>query len=255
MNRIVIDQVSRTYENQRGECIEALHDVSFQVEDGELVCLLGPTGCGKTTLLRLIAGLELPDSGRITLEGEPVTGIRPDVTLLFQQYSLFPWRTVQENVVFGLEMKGVARADRVTTAREVLALTGLSGFEKTYPHELSGGMQQRTALARALAYAPRLLLMDEPFGALDDRTRHRLQAELLALRQRSGQSILFVTHAIDEAVFLADRIVILRDRPGSIETVLTVDVTRPRDRQSAEFVALHLKVRAILERIIEQTEI
>jgi len=255
MTRIELNQVSRTYENQRGERIEALRDVSLEIDDGELVCLLGPTGCGKTTLLRLIAGLESPDAGTIAIANEQVTGIRSDVTLLFQQYSLFPWRTVLENVAFGLEMKGMARVDREKAARQVLAQVGLSGFEKTYPHELSGGMQQRTALARALAYQPRLLLMDEPFGALDDRTRHRLQAELLALRQRSGQSILFVTHAIDEAVFLADRIVILRDRPGAIEAVLTVEMPRPRDRQSAEFVALHLKVRAILEGIIEQPEI
>ena len=184
-----------------------------------------------------------------------MTGIRPDVTLVFQQYSLFPWRTVLENVAFGQEMKGTSRAERETSARHYLALTGLSTFEKAYPHELSGGMQQRTALARALAYEPRLLLMDEPFGALDDRTRHRLQSELLEIRQRTRQTILFVTHSIDEAVFLADRIVILRDRPGLIEETISVPVPRPRDRQSKDFTNLHLEIRAILERIIEQSEI
>jgi NitT/TauT family transport system ATP-binding protein len=224
--------------------------MNFTTNEGEFLCIAGPTGCGKTTLLRLIAGLEPPNSGEIKLDDVIVSGLNRETTLVFQQYSLFPWRNVLSNVAFSLEMKNVTRKRRHEQARSYIDRVGLTGFEKAYPYELSGGMQQRVAIARALAHNPRLLLLDEPFGALDERTRHKLQTELLSIWEQEKKNVIFVTHNIDEAIYLGDRILIMRDRPGSIDTEIPVKFPRPRDRRSDDFIDLHLKIREKLERII-----
>ena len=228
----------------------ALADLNLDCREGEFLCIVGPTGCGKTTLLRIASGLEKSDGGTIRIDRTSVEGIQSEATLVFQQYSLFPWRNVLDNVAFGLEMRNVDKKSRINQARRFIHLMGLSGFEKAYPHELSGGMQQRVATARALAYAPRLLLMDEPFGALDERTRHHLQDTLLQLWQEEKKTIVFVTHTIDEAIYLADRIMIMRDRPGRIIETIQVKLPRPRDCRSEAFLKHHIQIREILEKIL-----
>lgn len=250
MSFLKVMDVTKTFFGERKEEVVALDRLNFTAQDREFLCIVGPTGCGKTTLLRLIAGLERPDSGEITLGDSIVTGLNRETTLVFQQYSLFPWRNVVNNIAFSLEMKKIPRKVRYEQARDYIARVGLSGFEKAYPYELSGGMQQRVAIARALAYNPRLLLLDEPFGALDERTRHVLQKELLSIWQQEKQTAIFVTHNIDEAIYLGDRILIMKDRPGSIDEEIPVTFSRPRDRRSSTFIALHLAIREKLERII-----
>jgi NitT/TauT family transport system ATP-binding protein len=249
-----VDKVKKIFFGEKKEEVIALSDLSFNCEEGECLCIVGPTGCGKTTLLKLIAGLEKPDSGEISIDNKIVKGINRDATLVFQQYSLFPWRNVIDNVSFSMEMKGIERKKRYTEAQKFIKLVGLKGFENAYPFELSGGMQQRVAIARALAYNPRLLLLDEPFGALDERTRHRLQEELLTIWQQEKKTIIFVTHTIDEAIFLASRILVMRDTPGRIEEEIKITIPRPRDRRSKEFLELHIKIREILERILTTSE-
>jgi len=244
------ENIEKTFVNERREEVHALSGLTFDCQKGEFLCIVGPTGCGKTTLLRIAAGLDRADSGTVRIGGDDVKGIRSETTLVFQQYSLFPWRNVMDNVAFGLEMRTQDKKTRYSLSRRFIELMGLTGFEKAYPHELSGGMQQRVAIARALAYDPVLLLMDEPFGALDIRTRYRLQEELLNLWQEERKTILFVTHTIDEAIVLADRILIMRDRPGRIERSISVGPPRPRDRRSKAFLELHIKIREVLEKII-----
>lgn len=250
MSFLQISHVNKIYQGEKKEEVVALSDVSFQCEEGEFITIVGSTGCGKTTLLRLLAGLEMPSSGTISIAGKVVEDINKDVTLVFQQYSLFPWSNVIDNICFSLELKGMEKNERFAKAKDLISLVGLTGFEKAYPYELSGGMQQRAAIARALAYNPKVLLFDEPFGALDERTRHRLQEEVLEIWQREKKTITLVTHNIDEAVFLANKIFIMRDRPGSIEEEIAVDLPRPRDRRSKEFIDLHIKIREILEEIL-----
>ena len=245
-----IHKVSKTFPTATGDRVQALSNLSFSCETGELVCIIGPTGCGKTSLLRMISGLDHPDSGEAILDGEVVSGIRPEVTLVFQQYSLFPWRNVTDNVRFGPEMQRLGKTVQAAAADRFIRMMGLAGFEQAYPFELSGGMQQRVAIARALAYNPCLLLMDEPFGALDERTRHRLQQQLLNIWEEERKTILFVTHNIDEAVFLASRILIMRDRPGRIEADIAISLPRPRNRRSQPFLDLHIRIRQILEDIL-----
>lgn len=242
-----IDHVEKLYAGGERENVIALRDISFTCQEGEFIAVVGSTGCGKTTLLRLIAGLEQPTTGHVQMAGKQVTAINHDATLVFQQYSLFPWSNVIDNISFSLELKGMDKNARYKRAHELIELVGLSGFEKAFPYELSGGMQQRAAIARALAYNPKLLLLDEPFGALDERTRHRLQEELLDIWQREKKTVIFVTHTIDEAVFLATRIYIMRDRPGSIEEEMMVTLPRPRNRRSKEFIDIHVRIREILE--------
>jgi len=206
----------------------ALENISFQVHRREFICVLGPSGCGKSTLIRLLAGLDQPTGGRILLDGAEVRGPGPDRGMVFQGYTLFPWRTVKENVMFGLEMKG---GDRVVWEREALQwldLVGLGRFADAYPLQLSGGMKQRAAIARALANNPRILLMDEPFGALDAQTRANMQHHLLQIWRNVDITILFITHDIDEAIYLADRILVLKANPGRIHELIEVPVPRPR---------------------------
>lgn len=200
----------------------ALDGIDLEIADGEFVVLVGPSGCGKSTLLELLGGLAQPTGGRILLDGEPVTGPGLDRGIVFQQYALLPWRTAQGNVEFGLEATGVPRRQRAERARGFLDLVGLTGFEDRHPHELSGGMRQRVAIARSLAYDPDVLLMDEPFAALDAQTRESLQDELLRIWQRTGKTVVFITHGIDEAVYLGQRVAVMTSRPGRIKQIVPV---------------------------------
>jgi NitT/TauT family transport system ATP-binding protein len=230
--------VRGTARSARGTVV-ALEDIDLDVATGEFVVLVGPSGCGKSTLLDLLAGLTKPTTGRILLDGTPVTGAGLDRGIVFQQYALLPWRTAQGNVEFGLEAVGVPRRDRAERARNFLDLVGLTGFEDRHPHELSGGMRQRVAIARSLAYDPDVLLMDEPFAALDAQTRESLQDELLRIWERTGKTIVFITHGIDEAVYLGQRVAVLTSRPGRIKKVVPIGLgSRSADedvRSTAEF--------------------
>jgi NitT/TauT family transport system ATP-binding protein len=235
MGELVIQNLTRTFPRENGTTLTAIENLSLTVHDKEFVCILGPSGCGKTTLLRMIAGLDTASSGEILLDGERITGPNTKVGIVFQEYSLFPWRSVIDNIAFGLEMRGIARTERNRVAEQYLDLVGLTQFRESYPSELSGGMRQRVAVARALALEPVVLLMDEPFGALDAQTRNMLQHELLGIWEKTRKTIIFITHSVDEAVFLADRIVALTPRPGTICEIISIDQERPRDRTSVEF--------------------
>ncbi len=230
--------VSKVFGDNDSEVV-AVDSVNLDVAAGEFVVILGPSGCGKSTLLSMIAGLESITSGEIVADGEPVVGPGPDRCMIFQQSSLYPWMSVADNVSFGLKLRGVPKTQRRQKAQELLQTMGLGDFADTHPDGLSGGMRQRAAIARALAMQPRVLLMDEPFAALDVQTRTKLQNYIRQLREESGASVLFVTHSIDEAVALADRIVVFTARPGRIKTMVEVDMARPRDPRSPEYHALH----------------
>jgi NitT/TauT family transport system ATP-binding protein len=239
--RVRVDSVSKQYSGQDGP-VQALENVSFEVEDGEFVCIVGPSGCGKTTLFRIIAGLESATSGEVYLSGERVEDPTPNMGVVFQEYHLFPWRTVRGNVAFGLEKQGTPKAERRERVDHLIDLVGLEGFSESYPKELSGGMKQRVAIARALAADPELLLMDEPFGAVDAQTREMLQNELLDIWRETEKTVLFVTHDVEEAVKLADRIVVMAKEPGRIRETVAVDLPRPRSRSDAEFGACYERV-------------
>jgi NitT/TauT family transport system ATP-binding protein len=228
--RVVVDDVSKTYRGRAGQATRALDGVSVTVEAEEFVALLGPSGCGKSTLLSIIGGLLAPSAGAAYFEGAVpgAAGRQPLAAMVFQEFALFPWRTVQANVEFGLEEAGVPAAERRRRAGGYIELTGLSGFEARYPHQLSGGMRQRVGIARALAVEPAVLLMDEPFSALDAQTRQLMQEELLAIWERTRKTILYVTHNIQEAVFMADRVVVLSRRPGRVLADVPIELKRPR---------------------------
>jgi ABC-type nitrate/sulfonate/bicarbonate transport system ATPase subunit len=222
--------------------VKALSDVSLSVRENEFVSIIGPSGCGKTTLLKMIDGLIPYDSGKIVINGKQVTAPGPDRAVVFQSFALLPWRTVLANVEFSLELRQLPKEERAKTARDYLMRVGLADFENHYPHELSGGMQQRAGLARALAVNPAILLMDEPFGAVDAQTRQLLQEELLELWQRERKTVIFITHSMDEAVYLSDRVVVMTPRPGKVAEILDVPLPRPRVseevRRDAKFVDL-----------------
>ena len=221
--------LGKTFEAPGRPPTRALDGISFQLHRRELACVIGPSGCGKSTLARLVAGLERPDGGQMLLDGQPITGPGADRGMVFQSYTLFPWLTVLRNVMFGLEVGGRASAsDAESEARVWLEMVGLSPFASAYPHQLSGGMKQRVAIARALANRPRMLLMDEPFGALDAQTRAQMQSYLLQIWRQVDITILFITHDLDEALYLADRILILDAHPGRLREVMEVPVPRPR---------------------------
>lgn len=232
---LVLDSISKSFSLADGSIVDALSCISLAVADSEFVSVLGPSGCGKTTLLRIVAGLETPTSGTITLDGERIAGPSPRMAMIFQEYSLYPWRTVIDNIEFGLEIRGMTREERKKRAIEYLDLVGLRDFAGRFPYELSGGMRQRVAVARALAIDPAILLMDEPFGALDAQTRNRLQRELLDIWEKTRKTVLFVTHSVDEAVYLSDRIVVLTPRPGRIREIVPIGLPRPRERTDVEF--------------------
>jgi NitT/TauT family transport system ATP-binding protein len=211
------------------EPVDALNAISLDVRPGEFFSIIGPSGCGKSTLLRVIGGLLPASSGELTIENEPVTGPHPAIAMVFQEESTFPWRTTLANVEFGLEMRGVSQSERRRKALDMIQLVGLSGFDKRYPAELSGGMRQRVAIARALVLQPKILLMDEPFGALDEQTRIILGEELLNIRDRLKQTIIFVTHNINESVQLSDRVMVMTARPGRVKSLIEIDLLHPRD--------------------------
>jgi len=242
MGDLVIRNLTRSFVRDDGELLTAIEKIDLTIRQKEFICVLGPSGCGKTTFLRMIAGLDQATSGEIILDGEQIQGPNPKIGVVFQEYSLFPWRNVIDNVAFGLEMQGIDREERYRTAHQYLDLVGLSQFSQSYPSELSGGMKQRVAVARALALDPVVLLMDEPFGALDAQTRNLLQKELLEIWEKTKKTIIFVTHSVDEAVFLGDRLVVLTSRPGRICEIISIDLIRPRDRTSIEFAQVRRQI-------------
>ncbi len=249
MGRVEISHICREFVKEDGLRVVALSDITLSIADDEFVSFVGPSGCGKTTLLRIIAGLDKASSGEVRVDGSLITGPGQKVGMVFQEYSLFPWRNVLSNVAFGLQMRGMPKEERYAIARKYISLVGLSQFEQSYPYELSGGMRQRVAIARALATDPDLLLMDEPFGALDAQTRNHMQCELLDIWETKKKTILFVTHSCDEAVFLSDRVVVLSPRPGIIREIVNIPISRPRDRTNKEFIDLR---RCLLDMIEEE---
>lgn len=221
--RVRVDGVAKTY----GE-LPVLEDVSLTIGSGEFVSLVGPSGCGKSTVLEMVGGLKSADQGTVTIDGEVVTGPRASTGIIFQEASTLPWRTAIDNVALAMEMRKVPKSERVSAARKAMSVVGLTGFEKHYPNQLSGGMRQRVALARALTIEPRVILADEPFGALDEQTRLIVASELLAAVDRTGASVLFVTHSIQEAVLLSDRVLVMSARPGRIIDEVAIDIAKPR---------------------------
>ncbi len=268
-NRIKIQlrNVSRAFAGANGERIQAVRDINFEVEDlyspegrdiGEFRVLLGPSGCGKSTVLRMIAGLDHPDTGEILMNGKPVAGPGPDRGMVFQKYTSFPWLTVADNVAYGLKLKGMPAAERTPIVQRLIEAVGLSGFEKAYPDTLSGGMQQRVAIARTLAVRPQVILMDEPFGALDAQTRGSMQNLLLRIWDEAASTVLFVTHDVEEGLYLADRLFILSARPGTIVEDVPVPFARPRDpavKQTNEFQELVRYVLGSLRRAPGQGQV
>ncbi|MCQ8873356.1 ABC transporter ATP-binding protein [Mesorhizobium sp. LMG17149] len=248
MDRIVVSDISKTFQLKPGQFVTVdgeatdrvtvLDGVDLSIRKGEFITLVGPSGSGKSVLLDIIGGLTQATDGNVQLDGRRITRPDPKTGYVFQQYALFPWRTALANIEYALEVRGVAKAERTATARHLLALFGLAGFEDRFPNQLSGGMQQRVAIARALASNPEVLLMDEPFAALDQQTRELLQGELLRIWGKINTTVIFVTHSIDEAIFLADRVVVMTARPGAVKEIIDIDLPRPRDgdiRASAEF--------------------
>jgi len=234
---IQIRDLNKVFEHEK-TTVEALADLNLDVYKGEFFCVIGPTGCGKTTLLRIIAGLEPPTKGEILLNGQKVGKPGADRGLVFQEFALFPWRTSRKNIEFGLEIKRLPLEERQEIVERYIKLVGLQGFENALPRQLSSGMKQRVAIARALATDPEVLLMDEPFGSLDAQTRNIMQRELLAIWEETKKTVVFVTHSVDEAVYLADRIVVLTARPGTVKKLMEVKLPRPRDRTGEEFYAV-----------------
>jgi NitT/TauT family transport system ATP-binding protein len=249
-----LDRVSKEFVDRRTKStVRALDDINLEVQKGEVICILGPSGCGKSTLLNIVAGFLPPSGGEVRVDGRPVIEPGPDRGFVFQEFALFPWRTVLENVEFGPVLKGMEKADRHARARELIQRIHLTGFEDKFPFELSGGMKQRVGIARALANDPEVLLMDEPFGALDAQTRRVMQEELLKLLGETKKTVLFVTHAIDEAIVLADRVVVMTARPGQVKAVLSVDLPRPRERTSPEFNELYRKMDDLIRVEVEKS--
>lgn len=244
-----LEEISKKFIAPSGKEVQALHKVSFQAHRREFICILGPSGCGKSTLVRILAGLDFPSSGDVKLDGQSVDGPGPERGMVFQGYTLFPWLTVLKNVMFGLRAQGKEIHKAESLAKQWIELVGLSGFMNSYPHQLSGGMKQRVAIARALAGQPRVLLMDEPFGALDAQTRAQMQSYLLQIWKNVDITIIFITHDLDEAVFLSDRIVVLKANPGEIQEIIQVPVPRPRNFEQSitpEFLATKKRLEELI---------
>ncbi|MBT2333296.1 ABC transporter ATP-binding protein [Variovorax paradoxus] len=237
-NQLSIQGVSRVFAGTKGQSTQALLPIDFEVRENDFVTILGPSGCGKSTLLRIVAGLDFPTTGQVLLDGERIDGPGADRGVVFQSYTLFPWLTVAQNIRFGLRERGMSEADQKERSEFFIAKVGLRGFEHHFPKQLSGGMQQRTAIARALANDPKMLLLDEPFGALDNQTRVLMQELLLGIWESARKTVLFVTHDIDEAIFMANRVAVFSARPGRIKTEIAVDFPHPRSytiKTSPEF--------------------
>src|SRR5215831_12196655 len=250
VSKVGLSEICLSYRTQSGERLLALDHINLQVRAGEFLCIVGPSGCGKSTLLHLIAGLHSQTSGQVLVDGNPVEGPGTDRILIFQEHGLFPWLTVAENVEFGMKMKGVPKAERIEKMRHYLRLVHLAKFEKSYIHQLSGGMRQRVAIARALATEPDVLLMDEPFAALDAQTRDLLHDELERIWSDTKRTIIFVTHNVREAVRLGDRVVLLTFRPGRVKNEFPVELPRPRSLEDPE---VALAARAVLDELREET--
>ncbi len=230
----------------------ALHGVNLELAENSFTCLLGPSGCGKSTLLNMIAGFVHPTTGRVLVDGQAVTGPSADRGVVFQEYALFPWRTAAQNVAFGPMLRKLPRARQTEIAQHYLEVVGLAGHGEKFPNQLSGGMKQRVAIARALANDPSVLLMDEPFGALDAQTREVLQEEMLRIWQHERKTVVFVTHSISESLFLADRIVVMATRPGAVKQVLDVPMTHPRERSDPAFIALERHIKQLVREEVEK---
>jgi NitT/TauT family transport system ATP-binding protein len=236
-----------------GREVVAVHDFALEVGSGEFVCLLGPSGCGKSTFLNIVAGFIPATAGTLLLDGRPVTGPGPDRGVVFQEHALFPWLSVEDNIGFGLRMRGVGRIARQPVVRRYTDLVGLTGFERSFPKDLSGGMRQRVAIARALANDPKMLLMDEPFAALDAQMRRLLQDELIKIWQGTRKTVLFVTHSLEEALRLSDRVIVMTARPGTVRAVVPVTAARPRDEGSPEFLGARQRIHRMLAEEIART--
>lgn len=239
------ENLRKQFTRPDGETVVALSDVNVTIKGGEFISLIGPSGCGKSTFLRLVAGLSRPDGGTLFLDGTPITGPGYDRGLVFQDPTLFPWLTVYDNIAFGLKVRRIYH-ERKHEIKELIRLVGLEGFEKAYPHQLSGGMAQRAALARALVNHPKVLLLDEPFGALDAFTRMNMQDELIRIWEERGTTMIMVTHDVDEAIYLSDRILVMSPRPARIESIISVEIGRPRSRDLPDFLRLRAKILQIL---------
>jgi NitT/TauT family transport system ATP-binding protein len=250
-SKLVVQNLRKSFRSQRSEeSIQVFEGISFEVHPAEFISLVGPSGCGKTTFLRILDGLIPHDDGEILLDGKTVINPGPDKGFVFQDSSLLPWRTVMDNIILGLELQGVAKSEARKKAERYIALVGLAGFEHHYPHELSGGMQQRVNLARALIVDPQVLLMDEPFASLDAQTREIMQAELLKMWNQTKKTVIFVTHQIEEAIYLSDRVVVFSARPAKIREIVKVDIPRPRSlsvKRNKEFLELADQVWNIIE--------
>lgn len=250
MSLLELHGVSRTFRSPSGGTVEALRNINLDVGEGEFVSLVGASGSGKSTLLRIIDGLLKPSAGEVTVAGRTVTGPGRDRAFVFQSDNLLPWRTVIDNVAYGLHLAGTPRKVAAATAQELIDITGLKGFERYYPHQISGGMRQRANVARALAVDPQILLLDEPFAALDAQTREVMQLELLRIWGERRKTVIFVTHQIDEAVYLSDRVVVLSARPGTVKEVIDIDLPRPRQlaiKRTKEFIELTDRIWKLIE--------
>lgn len=253
--KITISNIGKTYQSRQGNVV-ALQEVNLAVQPGEFMCIVGPSGCGKSTLLRMVAGISAYNVGQIICQADEMQANemqrRPLTAMVFQEYALFPWRTVVDNVAFGLEMRNVGRKERREIAHRYLARVGLTHFAGAYPHQLSGGMKQRVAIARALANDPAILLMDEPFAALDAQTRHLMQAELLRIWEAERKTVLYITHSLEEAVMLGDRVALMTARPGRIKQIYPIDLPRPRTLELRTTVAFNQLVQTIWTDLVEE---
>ncbi len=251
--KVEVNNISKSFSKpEDGKPLPVVDKVNFKVNDGEFLCLVGSSGCGKTTILRIIAGLLNADSGEVLIDGKKIETPSSKRGMVFQEFALFPWRTVKKNVEFGLEYKGLSAKERDELSDKFIAMVGLEGYKNSYPHQLSGGMKQRVAIARALVNDPDVLLMDEPFGALDAQTRNILQDELLRIWAQTKKTIIFITHNVDEAVYLGDRVLVLSKRPAKIKKEFDIPLARKRNRTTIEFVALR---KEILDQLMEEINI
>jgi len=249
--KIKINNIKKTFEGENR--VVALENLNIDINDNEFAIVLGPSGCGKSTLLYLLAGFEKPTSGKLLLDGKPIKKPGPNRGFVFQDFALYPWKTVLKNIAFGLELKGVSKKEATEKSMEYIRMVGLEGFEHAYPHTLSGGMKQRVGIARALVYDPEVLLMDEPFGALDAQTRKQMQMELESIWEKTKKTVVFVTHSVIEAVFLADRIFVMTARPGKLKGIVEVSLPRPRDYTDENFLKVREKVLKLLESEVEKS--